>query len=219
VTSRITTSGAVLVERVAGDGERIVHADGFPREELSVPVHREVGREVRERPVRVPGSLEAEALETEQALRPDRLHGGRLAGPEHEACLRAEPAGHTGCDEEQDQPEVSEQRGHLRVSIAIPVQVAKAACFVRAHGKSMPAEDPGDVRRGHAAHRGAVRQARIEERIGLDDPDLVRLPPQARRAVQRANDDRDEKQHEARGEPRRSKDLEHLQAFQQVDDC
>ena len=42
---------------------------------------------------------------------------------DHQALLVAEPRGHRGRDEEQDQPEVGEQRRHLRVLVAIAVDV------------------------------------------------------------------------------------------------
>jgi len=94
---------------------------------------------------------------SEQAGRADGLHGSRLARPEDEACLRAEPAGHPGRDEEQDQSEVREQRGHLRVPVSVAVHVAVSARLLDPDGEPVPTENGGHVRLAHSAHGGAVR--------------------------------------------------------------
>ena len=58
----------------------------------------------------------------------------------------------------------------------------------------------------HAVHRGPVGQERIEVRLGLGDPDVADTAPQAGRAVERADDDREDEHDEPGAEPRRAED-------------
>ena len=140
-----------------------------------------------------PGRLEAEVLDEEQARRPDRLDGERVALGHDQALLVAERRRHDRGDEEQDQPEVGQQRRHLRVLVPIAVEVADPVDLRLAELEAMPAQRRPDARRRPtpviAARSG---QRRHEERVGLDDPDLGRLAPQPRRPVERADDDRDD---------------------------
>ena len=72
------------------------------------------------------GRLERDVLDQQQPGRPDRLDGQRLALGDDEALLVAQPRRGGGRDEEQDQPEVGEQRRHLGVLVAVAVEEARA---------------------------------------------------------------------------------------------
>jgi hypothetical protein len=69
-----------------------------------------------------------------------------------------------------------------------------------------------------ARERGPVRQPRIEERLGLCDSHRGHVPPEPRRAIQRAHDDRHDQDHEADPEDRRLEDREGTEPLQHVDE-
>ena len=110
-----------------------------------------------------------------------------------ETLLVTEARRHRGRDEEQDQPEVGEQGRQLRVLVAVAVEETRAVGVGRladVEARSCA----GRVRTssgGTAVHRRAVRQARVEERLGLGDPDVADAAPQPRRPVEGADDDRE----------------------------
>ena len=79
---------------------------------------------------------------------------------------------------------------------------------VRTHGLGA---DAGDQR--------PVRQPLVEVGLRLDDPDVRTLPPQPRRAVEGADDDRDDEHDEPDAEPGRGEDVEQAQAVERVDDA
>ena len=210
---------AVLVERESRDAQRIVDADDLAGEQLAVPVDREVGREVRGLARIEPGRLEPIAPEDEEAGRPDRLHRDRLAPGDDEAFLDPEPARDGGRHEEQDEAGVREQRRHLRVLVAIAVDVTDpVAAGLLAHPEAVPAEDRGERRGVYAAEGRPIGQPRVVIRVGLGDADVARLSPQAGRPVERADDDRDEEKDERAAEPRRAEDVEDLGALEEIDD-
>src|SRR5947207_1357565 len=66
--------------------------------------------------------------------------------------------------------------------------------------------------------RRAVGQSRVEEGLRLDDTDIRRLAPQARRPVDRADDDGGDEDDESQAEPGRREDMEDLQLLHAVDD-
>ena len=116
----------VLVERVAGDRQRVVDPDRLARDLLAVLEDGQVGREVGRLAGVEAGRLEVDVLDQQQARRPDRLDGQRLALGDDQALLVAEARGGRGRDEEQDQPGVREQRRHLGVLVAVAVEEARA---------------------------------------------------------------------------------------------
>ena len=66
-----------------------------------------------------------------------------------------------------------------------------------------------------ADHR-PVRKVRVEEAVRLHDPDVARRAPQARRAVQGADDDRDGEQGQERREPPGGEDAEEAERLEEV---
>ena len=70
---------------------------------------------------------------------------------------------------------------------------------------------------GTAVHRRPVGQDRVEERLRLVDPDVADAPPQPRRPVERADDDRQDQDDERGAEPRRAEDREDRQPVERVD--
>ena len=71
------------------------------------------------------GRLEAEVLHEEQSRCPDGLDGERVAFGDDQSLLVAERRGDGRRDEEEDQPEVGQQRRHLRVLVAVAVEVVR----------------------------------------------------------------------------------------------
>ena len=124
-----------------------------------------------------------------------------------QALLVAEARGHGRRDEEQDQPEVGEERRHLRVLVAVAVDVARAVGVGRlADAEPAPRARPRATSAAlDPGHRRAIGQARVEERLRLGDPDRRHVPPQPRRPVERADDDRDDE--DDQGPSRRWRDL------------
>jgi hypothetical protein len=113
---------------------------------------------------------------------------------------------------------VGEERGELRPAVAVTVEVRGAAGVLAPDDKPVAAQDGDRGVRGDPAQRGAVGELRVEERVRLDDTDVGRLAPQARRPVDRARDDRDDEDDEPDAEPGRREHVEQLQPLQRVDD-
>jgi hypothetical protein len=132
----------VLVERIARDRQRIVDPDRLAGDLLAVLEDREVGREVGGLAGLEAGCLEVEVLDQEQAGRADRLDRQGLALGDDQALLLSEALRHRGRLEEGDQPEVGQQGRHLRVLVAVAVEVADAATVGRlADVEAVSAED------------------------------------------------------------------------------
>ena len=144
---------------------------------LAVLVDRQVGREVGRRPGVEAGRLEVEVLDQQQARRPDRLDGQRLALGDDQALLVAEPRRGRGRDQEEDQPGVREQRRQLRVLVAIAVDEARAVGVGRlADAEAVAPQDGADGLDRDAVHRGAVGEPRVEVGLRLGDPDVADTP-------------------------------------------
>ena len=84
--------------------------------------------------------------------------------------------------------------------------------------EAVPAEDRPHAIRRHAVHRGTVRQDRVEEGLGLGDPDVADATPQLGRPIERADDDRGDEDHQSGAEQRRAEDREQRQPFHDVHD-
>ena len=177
------------MEDEAIDDQRIVDADRLARDLLSIAIDGQVGPEVRERTVGTPGRLEAEVLDQHVAGRPDRLHGRGLRLADEDRRLEPEGPGHGPADEEQDEPEVGQQRGHLEV--AVPVAVGERRLVV---GRGLDLESAtaqhgrqrivGDL---DAGERGTLAETQVEEGRRLFDVHDAHAPPQPRRAVDGAD--------------------------------
>jgi hypothetical protein len=59
----------------------------------------------------------------------------------------------------------------------------------------------------------------VVEGVGLNNPNLATLPPEAGKAVEGADDDGDEEGDEEDKEPDRAEHLEQLEALQEIDDA
>ena len=112
-----------------------------------------------------------------------------------------------------------EQRRHLRVLVAVAVEEPPAVLVGRRpDAEAVAPQDRADIRFGHAGHRCAVGQDRVEERLRLGDPDFGDPAPQSWRAVQGADHDRDDQHEQRRAEPDRSEHLEDAEPLQRLDD-
>ena len=193
---------AVLVERVPGHRQRIVDPDRLARDLAPILVDREIGREVRRLAGVEPGRLEVEVLHEQQPGRADRLDGERLALGDHEPLLVTQSGGDGGRDQEQDQPGMGQERRHLRVLVTIAVEIAGPVVGTRlADLEAIPAQHPADAFGRHIRHRRAIGETRIEEGLGLGDPDLGDAAPQPGRPVERADDDGDDQDRQPGAEP------------------
>ena len=189
---------AVLVERVASDRQRVVHPDRLAGDLLAIAVDRQVGREVGGIAGLEAGRLEVEVLDEQQAGRADGLDRQRLALGDHQALLVAQPGGHRGREQEQDQAEVGEQRRELRVLVPVAVDEPRP---VRRLGLT----DAGS----HACERRAGRRPADTSRIaarsgsfgskngsGWTTRDVRTAAPQPGHPVERAAHDRDDEDNE-----------------------
>ena len=166
---------------------------------------------------RKPGASKREVLHDEDARRADRLDRQRAALDEEQRLLVAELGRDGRRDDEQDQPEVGEQRRQLRVLVAVAVEVAwRPSTSSSRTLNRCRRRTARDLARVHAGHRRPVGQLRVVERLRLDDADLARLSPQPRRPVERADDDRDREQQQREREPGRGEDLEDLEPLERV---
>ena len=172
-------------------------------------------------PVVEAGRLEVEVLDQQQAGRADRLDRERAALGHDEPLLVAEPRGHRGGDQEEDEAGVREQRRHLRVLVAVAVEVARAVVGRSPRGRGSRCAAGRSARRRPRPPSIAARSGRmrVEERLRLGDPDVADAAPQPRRPVERADDDRDDEHDERGAEPRRAEDREDRQPLQGVDDA
>ena len=134
-------------------------------------------------------------------------------------CSSPEPRGHGRGDQEDDQAGMGQQGRHLGVLVAVAVQEAGAAGVRRlADVEAVLAQDGPDAVRRHAVHRGAVGQDRVEEGLGLGDPDVADAAPQLGRPIERADDDRGDEDDQPGAEPGRAEDREQRQPLHDVHD-
>ncbi len=113
---------------------------------------------------------------------------------------------------------MGEERRHLRVLVAIAVDMARAVGVGRlAHPEPTPAYDARDVGRTDPRHRRAVRQARVEEGLRLGDPDRRHVPPQPRRPIEGADDDRDDEDDQGHPEDGGLEDRKGAQPLEHAD--
>ena len=118
---------AVLVERVAGDRQRVVDPDRLAGELEAVLVDRR-GRYVKSAklPSARRGASNPKFFTTSRPGVPIGWTVWRLAPGEQEPGLDAEPGRDRGRDEEQDEPGVGQQRRQLRPAVAVAVEVDRA---------------------------------------------------------------------------------------------
>ncbi len=181
----------VLVERVPADRERVVDPDRLAPDLRTIPVDRQVRGEVAGLATRQARCLEAQVLDQQQSRRPDRLDRERLPFRDHQALFVTKSRRDGSRDEEQDQAEVGQQRGHLRVLVPVAVEESTAILVGGlADTEAVAAQDRPQVHVRHTGHRGPIRQDRIEERLRLGDTHLGHAAPQPGRPIQRADDDR-----------------------------
>jgi hypothetical protein len=109
---------------------------------------------------------------------------------------------------------VADQRGHLRPAVAVPVQVRDGAHGLLPHGEPVAAQDARGIGGGDAREQGPIREHGVVVPVRLDDADLCALPPQPRRAVDGARDDRQDEHHQPHAEPRRAEHVEQLEAIE-----
>ena len=211
----------VLVEHEALDLERVVDADGLARDLLAVLVDREVGAVVGERAVGALRGREAEDLDQQVVGRAHRLHRGGLAVAHEDDRLEAEGDGHRTAQQEQDEPEVGEQRGQLHVLVAVAVDPRLVG---RGGGGAADPEVAAteDARHVVGCQQGMLEQralgeAQVEERIGLLDVHETGRAPQPRRAVEGAADDGHHQHGQQQQEPGRREDAEEAQLLEDID--
>ena len=206
------------MERVATDRQRIVDPDRLAGDLLPVLVDGQVRGEVGRLAGLETGRLEVQVLDQQEAGRADRLH--RQGGPlrDDQTQFITEPRGHRGREQEEHQAGVGEQGGHPGVLVAVAIQEAGSIRSGRlAHSEAVATQGgPHPIGR-HAGHGRPVREARIEERLRLVDPDLPDTAPQLRRAVQGADHDGYDQDGQPDAEPWRAEDGEDTQPFHHVD--
>ena len=191
----------VLVEGGPGDREGVVHADRLAGDLAPVAEDREVGREVGEAAGRRARRLEAVVLRHEEPGGPDRLDGGDPAVRHDERRLEAEAA-RDGCrHEEEDQPDVREDRRELRVLVPVSVEVGPSLRLLLPDPVARPPERTGDRLGVEPVGERPPGEPRVEVGVGLDHPDLVGRCPEAREPVDRADHDREEEDDEREAEP------------------
>ena len=112
-----------------------------------------------------------------------------------------------------------EERRHLGVLVAVAVDVLDRVGIGRlTDPEATGTHDPRDVGGTQPGHGRAVRQDRVEERLWLGDADDGYVPPQPRRPVQRADDDRDDEDDQRPQELGRGEDREDPEALEGVDE-
>ena len=208
------------MEREAGGLQRVVDPDRLAGDLLPAAVDGEVGREVGEAPVLVAGRREAQVLDADEVGRADRRDRDRLPLGQEEARLEPEAARHGRRHDEPDEPGMGDEGEQLRVLVAVPVEMPHAGRVLRlANVEAGPPQRGADVvGRQPAGDDGATREVGVEERVGLDDADLARRPPEARSAIERAHDDRDGEERQHRGEPGSREDPDEPQRLEGVDE-
>ena len=114
---------------------------------------------------------------------------------------------------------MGQQGRQLDPAVAVAVQVGRSVGVGdRSDAEMMRPEDRPNGIRAEPVHGRPIGQARVVERLRLDDPDVARLAPQPGRAVEGAAHDRDDQDHQRRAEPPGAEDTEDLGTLEQPDE-